>query len=181
MGPDRDRGIFDGTLIQLVDGERADFIVCTGLFDDDIEGPEDYRVRLERLRARDLLMICSNPDLIVQRGNRHIYCAGALAAQYEKLGGAVIYTGKPWEPIYEAGFKLMAETAGETITHDRILAIGDAIKTDLLGADRVGIESLFVLGGIHAADVEGGRDADLVSKLADAQVTPLARQNQLTW
>ncbi|MBZ0217194.1 MAG: TIGR01459 family HAD-type hydrolase [Fimbriimonadaceae bacterium] len=181
LGPERDRGTFAGTPVQLVDEELAGFVVCTGLFDDEAEGPDDYRVRLQRMRGRDLTMICSNPDLVVQRGDRHIYCAGALAALYEELGGHVVYTGKPWAPIYEAGFKLMDETANKKISRARILAIGDAIRTDLLGAKRAGIASLFVLGGIHAAEIVEDKGRELAAKLAEAGVSPVARQSQLTW
>ncbi len=181
LGPERDLDMLAGTGIVLDVMAKADFVVCTGLFDDEIEEPNDYREQLAHLRERNLEMVCSNPDLVVQRGAKHIYCAGALAADYEQLGGRVVYTGKPWLPIYQAGFELMEKAAGSAPSLSRILAIGDAIRTDLLGAEKAGIASLFILGGIHAAEVADGKGMGLAARLARANVKPVARQSQLNW
>ncbi len=148
---------------------------------DETESPEDYRSRLEFLKSRNLTMICSNPDLIVQRGEQLIYCAGALAALYEELGGDVVYTGKPWQPIYERGFELLDDAAGRSVIRQRILAIGDAVMTDLLGARQADIASLFVLGGIHSGELVRGESNKLAEQLAHVNVRPVARQNRLVW
>src|SRR5262249_9905858 len=101
VGPERDRGIFAGLDLAFGSVEEADYVICTGLFDDERETPEDYRVSLERMRARRLLFVCANPDLVVERGDRLIYCAGAIADLYARIGGEVLYAGKPHRPIYE--------------------------------------------------------------------------------
>ncbi len=102
LGPERDLGIFQGLDLSLVPETEADLVVCTGLFDDRSETPDDYRPELERLAARGLTMICANPDLVVESGNRLIPCAGLLAAAYAEIGGPVVYAGKPHRPVYEA-------------------------------------------------------------------------------
>jgi len=115
---------------------------------------EDYRGTLERMLARRLLMICANPDLVVERGSDLIPCAGALALRYEELGGKTLYTGKPHRPIYEAALALAAEhDGGKPVDRSRVLAVGDAIRTDIAGASRLGLASLFIVRGIHAAEI----------------------------
>ena len=94
IGPERDLPTFAELGVEFAPPERADYVVCTGLFDDDSETPEDYRDLLGKLRRRDLLMICANPDLVVERGERLVYCAGAIADLYASLGGKVLYAGK---------------------------------------------------------------------------------------
>ncbi len=101
LGPDRDRGIFEGLGIALTDIEKAEIVLNSGLLDDDVETPQDYKERLARMKARGLLMLCANPDWVVQRGGKLIHCAGALANEYEKIGGEVVYYGKPMTAIYE--------------------------------------------------------------------------------
>ena len=101
LGPERDLGLFAGLDIERTDLARADLVVCTGFYDDETEGPDDYEDLLASMRSRDLSMICANPDLVVQRGGRLIPCAGALAKAYEALGGKVVYYGKPHRPIYD--------------------------------------------------------------------------------
>ena len=92
--------IFEGLDVELAAPEHADLVVCSGLFDDDIETPDDYAELLRDLAERKFPMICANPDHMVERGNRLVYCAGALAAVYEDLGGEVVYAGKPHAPVY---------------------------------------------------------------------------------
>ncbi len=103
LGPERDRGVFDDLPIDCVEPDKARVVLCTGLFDDDHETPDDYRELLDALRNRGLTMLCANPDFVVQRGGQLVYCAGAIARAYEKTGGAVVYYGKPHTPIYEPG------------------------------------------------------------------------------
>lgn len=147
IGADRDLSFYEGLDMTLVPETAAELVSCTGLFDDETETPEDYRALLERLAARRLVMVCANPDLVVERGDRMLYCAGALARLYEDLGGQAVLVGKPHPPIYRAARRLVAELGGETV-----LAIGDGLPTDIRGACDNGIDVLFVTGGIHSAD-----------------------------
>ena len=155
LGPDRDSGIHRGLDPVLAPLEQADYIVCTGLFDDETETAEDYRAMMLKARARGLTLICANPDIVVERGDRLIYCAGAIAELYRELGGEVIFYGKPHRPIYERAIELAAERRGRPTPLDRVLAIGDSVRTDLAGAHGFGIDCLFVTRGIHSDDFEG--------------------------
>jgi HAD superfamily hydrolase (TIGR01459 family) len=157
IGPERDLSIFDGLDIRFTPLEGADCVVCSGLFDDEAETPEDYRELLTKVRARGLLMICGNPDVVVERGDRLVYCAGAIADLYGTLGGAVIYAGKPYRPIYDLALARSAALRGERTDLTRVLAIGDSVRTDFKGALALGIDCLFVTAGIHAEEV--GREA----------------------
>jgi HAD superfamily hydrolase (TIGR01459 family) len=123
-----------------------------GFRDDETETPDDYRERLEKLAARNLLMICANPDIVVERGDRLVWCAGALARLYEDLGGEVAILGKPHAPIYEAGLRRLAEHTGSDIAKEDVLAIGDGLPTDIRGAVSQDIDVLFITAGIHASD-----------------------------
>jgi HAD superfamily hydrolase (TIGR01459 family) len=185
IGPKRDVSVFSELGIEaFAPPESADYVVCTGLFDDDRETPENYRALLTRLRERNLLMVCANPDLVVERGDRLVYCAGAIADLYGSLGGEVLYAGKPHRPIYEAALAKATAARGQASTLDRVLAIGDSIRTDLTGANRFGIDCLFVTAGIHAEEL-GGRetpDAALLLKIfADAEPHPKAVMRRLVW
>lgn len=159
IGPERDYVLYEGLQLSFTGPEDADFISCTGPVNDDIETPEDYREQLARAAHRNLVMICANPDIRVQRGERLIYCGGALAALYETLGGTVIMAGKPYAPIYAATLKAAESLTGDNKFPPRCLAIGDGLHTDVLGANRAGLDCLFVSGGVHAADAvdAGGR------------------------
>jgi HAD superfamily hydrolase (TIGR01459 family) len=155
IGPERDSSIHRGLDAVLAPLEQADYIVCTGLFDDETESAEDYRAMMLQARERKLTLICANPDIVVERGDRLIYCAGAIAELYRELGGEVIFYGKPHRPIYERAIELAAERHGRAIELNRVLAIGDSVRTDLAGAHNFGIDCLFVTRGIHAEDFEG--------------------------
>jgi len=179
LGPDRDIPVFEGLDFDLVPPEQAEFVLLTGLFNDDVETPDDYRELLAELRARDLEVICANPDLVVERGGRHVYCAGALAQIYEALGGAVVYAGKPHPPIYEIALRLFAELPGKAVPKRKILAIGDGIRTDIVGAAAAGIDTLFISSGIHAN--EGSSAARLEKLFADAGIAPRAVLEALVW
>lgn len=152
IGPDRDYLLYDGLDIELVEEFEASSVVCTGLFDDDVETPEDYAELLQRLRARNLPFVCANPDIVVERGDRLIWCAGALARDYAQLGGRTQIAGKPHRPIYEAAFAAANEVAGREVQPGDVLAIGDGVLTDVKGAADNGVDVLYVSGGIHAAD-----------------------------
>jgi HAD superfamily hydrolase (TIGR01459 family) len=184
IGPERDRPLFDGLGITFTDVEGADYIVCTGPYHDDNETPEDYRALFMRARERNLFMLCANPDLVVERGTQLIYCAGALADLYAKLGGDVLYAGKPHAPIYEETLKRAAGALGKTTPRDRVIAIGDSIRTDMKGAALFGIDSLFVTAGIHAEEF-GDRDAPdarvMTKVLTREGVMPTRVTRKLVW
>lgn len=148
IGPQRDATLNKDTGVELVDEAEALGILCTGLVDDEAETTEDYRDLLARLAARNLPLICANPDLVVSRGDRLVPCAGALAALYGELGGETRIAGKPHRPIYEAALAKARELRGDVDTA-RVLAIGDGMPTDVRGAIDYGLDLLFVTEGIH--------------------------------
>ncbi|HEX5212903.1 MAG TPA: TIGR01459 family HAD-type hydrolase [Pseudolabrys sp.] len=182
LGPERDRSMFAG--LNTVPLERADYVVCTGLDDDEVETPDDYRARLERMRERKLFMVCGNPDVVVERGPQLVYCAGAIADLYATMGGEVLYAGKPYRPIYDMALAKAATAAGKRAALNRVLAIGDSVRTDLKGARALGVDFLFVTSGIHAEEL-GGRErpdgALLRTTFAAAGEMPKAVMRELTW
>ena len=155
IGPPRDGPLYAGLGLVFSGLDEARFIACTGPDDDEVETPEDYRAVLTGAAARDLEMVCANPDRVVQRGDRLIFCGGALADLYEHLGGRVVMAGKPFAPIYELAFTLADEALGRACERSRILAIGDGLATDITGAQAQGLDRLFIAAGIHAAEVSG--------------------------
>lgn len=182
IGPPRDLPLFEGIAAARVPLAEATHIVCTGPFDDDTETPDDYVGTLTEIAARRLPFLCANPDIVVQRGEKLIYCAGALAQKLEELGGAAIYPGKPHAPIYELALKRLAETMGRAAAKSEILAIGDGLMTDILGAERFGIAALFIAEGIDARRfVKGGAvDAEAVGfACRDLGLRPLAAMRRL--
>jgi HAD superfamily hydrolase (TIGR01459 family) len=150
IGTDADLPLYDGLDVELCEEFEAQAVVCTGLVDDEHETPEDYAQMLARLRARNLPFVCANPDIVVERGDRLIWCAGALARDYGQLGGRTLIAGKPHRPIYEAALAAAAEALGRA--PQRVLAIGDGALTDLKGAQQNGLDALFVSSGIHAGE-----------------------------
>ena len=185
LGPLRDRPIFDGLDVTFAPVETADYVVCSGLFDDTVETPENYREMLALMRRRSLFMVCANPDVVVERGDTLVYCAGALADAYVALGGEALYCGKPHAPIYEAALgQAAALRGGEMPPLSRVLAIGDSVRTDLAGAASFGVDFLFVISGIHASDV-GSREtpdpAGLSTMFAAAGAAPKAVIPRLMW
>lgn len=157
LGPERDETLYEGLDVELVEEREADVVVCTGYFDDETETPADYAEMLTRFRSRDLPFICANPDIVVERGDRLIWCAGALARDYGQLGGRTLIAGKPHRPIYEASIAAAEEVRGKPVKLNRVIAIGDGMLTDVKGADLFGIDVLYISGGIHAGDyVHGG-------------------------
>lgn len=152
IGPERDTMLYDGLDVELVEEFEASSVVCTGLFDDDNEVPEDYAEMLQRLRARNLPFICANPDIVVERGDELIWCAGALARDYAQIGGRTQIAGKPHRPIYEAALAAASEVLGREVARSEVIAIGDGMFTDVKGAADNGLDVLYVSGGIHAAE-----------------------------
>jgi HAD superfamily hydrolase (TIGR01459 family) len=182
MGPERDASIFTGLDVTFAPLERADYVICSGLFDDEHETPEDYRERLEGMRARNQFMVCGNPDVVVERGEQMLYCAGAIADLYATMGGEVLYAGKPYRPIYDEAMRLAKEAGAKTAA--RVLAIGDSVRTDLKGAHAFGIDCLFITAGIHAEEL-GAREkpdpAALTKIFAVAGELPKAVMRKLVW
>ncbi len=181
LGPERDTSIYRGLDPPLAPLEQADYIVCTGLLDDETESAEDYRPMMLKARERRLTLICANPDIVVERGDRLIYCAGAIAELYRELGGDVIFYGKPHRPIYERAMALAVERRGHAIEPDRVLAIGDSVRTDLAGAHGFGIDCLFVTRGIHSEEFEGVDQLDPASVKELFGHPPKALMRELKW
>lgn len=170
IGPgDYDRALWEGLgLIEAPLG-KARFIGISGL-NDDRETPADYADILREAKARDLELICANPDLVVRVGNRLIWCAGAVAQDYEKMGGRVIMAGKPYAPIYDLAYSELA-ALGATTDKSRILCIGDGVTTDVLGANGQGLDCLFIASGMHGEALwsDGALDAAKVDAALSAE------------
>ena len=184
IGPERDHSIFTELKATFAPLERADYVLCSGLEDDETETPETYRPRLEIMLKRKMFMLCGNPDLVVERGDRLVYCAGAIADLYATMGGEVFYAGKPYLPIYEMALKKAEAILGKKADKTRVLAIGDSVRTDLKGARAFGIDMLFMAAGIHAEEF-GGRhtpDAEAMKTVfAAAGEMPTAVMKHLVW
>ena len=181
LGPQRDSSIHRGLDPVLAPLQEADYIVCTGLLDDETETAEDYRGMMMQALERKLTLICANPDIVVERGDRLIYCAGAIAELYRELGGEVIFYGKPHRPIYERAIELAAERQSHAVQLGRVLAIGDSVRTDLAGAHGFGIDCLFVTRGIHAEDFEGIDQLDPATVKELFGHPPRALMRELRW
>ncbi len=180
LGPARDLSIFEGVAIERVPQEQAGAIICTGLYHDDRETPDDYKELLAQLKARNLPMICANPDKVARKGNHLMYCAGALAEAYQNIGGEVSMAGKPYAPIYERALAKASELRGTTIEKSQILAIGDGPETDILGAANQGFPVVYVSGGVrdHAEDMTSEK-AHIQALVPHANI--LLAVNHLEW
>jgi len=165
LGPERDAPLYAGLGLSFSAPDDAAFIACTGPVDDERETPEDYRARLAACARRGLTMICANPDRVVQRGDRLIFCGGALADLYASLGGAVIMAGKPFAPIYDLALAEAATQLGRPADRSRVLCIGDGLPTDVRGAADQQLDCLFIAAGIHRNEVSGA-DGSLSPALA---------------
>jgi len=181
VGPERDSSIHRGLDPVISELDDADYIICTGLFDDETESAEDYRPMLTKALARQVPLICANPDIVVERGDRLIFCAGAIAELYRELGGEVVFYGKPHRPIYERAMRLAAERRGHPAELRQVLAIGDSVRTDLAGAHGFGIDCLFVTRGIHSEDFEGIDQLDPASVKELFGHPPRALMRELRW
>jgi HAD superfamily hydrolase (TIGR01459 family) len=161
IGPrDRDAAFMEALTARIVALDEAEAIVCTGLNDDRTETVADYVRVLEEGRDRELPFVCANPDLVVDVGGRHFVCAGAIGEAYAALGGDVFWAGKPHPSAYETAHEKARAIRGADISNSRILAIGDAIRTDLKSAERAGVDALFVASGIHRAETMTGAVID---------------------
>lgn len=183
LGPERDLPIFDGLGVTLGSLEESAAVVCSGLRDDETETPDDYASLLAEFHAHRLPMICANPDLKVERGNKLIYCAGAIADAYGAIGGDVVYAGKPYKPIYDLAFGQVMARHGSAVPRHRIIAIGDGVKTDIAGAAKAKIDSVFVASAVHVASgASGVLNNEILSQLfPDNASRPIAALTQLNW
>ena len=176
---ERDLEIREGLDLEFVDTpETADFILNTGPAEWE-DTHEDYAPLLQRARARDLPMVCANPDLVVIHGGRPALCAGAIAEQYVALGGHVRWHGKPYPSVYASCLALLG-----VAERSRILAIGDSLRTDIAGAAGAGIDSLLIAGGIHAAEFTAGGALDgerIAAALARSFLAPIGAAAGFIW
>ena len=151
IGPDRDLPMIEGLDIRRTGIGEAEVALAIGLRDDMSETPADYDGELKALAARRLVLLCANPDLVVHRGDRLLYCAGSLAKAYEALGGQVIYYGKPHLPVYESALAALGTILGHAPS--RPLAVGDGLLTDIKGANAANLEALFIADGVHGEEI----------------------------
>ncbi len=159
LGPARDLSLFEGQMVKEVALGEAHAVLCTGLVNDDVETPDDYGDLLSRMKELNLPMICANPDKIVRKGDRLMYCAGSLAEKYSGMGGTVLMAGKPYEPIYNLALRTAGTIAGREIEKSKVLAIGDGPETDIKGAADFGIKVVLIADGV--TDASDGLDATL--------------------
>ena len=184
VGPTRDHTLYEGLDVSLAEEGEARTIVCTGLFSDeagvsDADEPENYHPLWKRLAARDLPFLCANPDIVVERGHRLEWCAGALARDYAALGGEVHIAGKPHPPIYAEAMRRL-----DGVDPARALAIGDGLPTDVRGAHDNGFDLLYISAGIHAAEYGEPDDPDrerLAEWLEEHGARPVASMPRLVW
>ena len=160
--------------IERVALKDAEGVVCTGLADDLTETPDDYRAALLLAKTMGLPMLCANPDIVVDMGERRLYCAGALAKAYEAMGGTALYFGKPHPPIYDLARRRLGEVMGHS--DPQIICIGDGIGTDIQGGMAEGLDTLFITGGLAAdqfgADVANPDEAMLSAWLDEKMLSP---------
>lgn len=181
LGPDRDLPLYDGLDIAFGDEVSARRVVCTGLFDDETETPADYAPLLTRFLAHRCPMICANPDLTVERGGKLVYCAGAIAAAYEEMGGPVTYAGKPYGPVYDMALRWLETQRGDAVGKDRVLAIGDGVRTDILGAAQAGIASVYIASAVSLPKGATFDAGTLAAMFPDPNVRPIAAMRELAW
>jgi HAD superfamily hydrolase (TIGR01459 family) len=175
IGRDRDFSLYAGLGLETAGPDQAAFVAVSGLVDDEVEVPNDYLDRLAVAAERKLPLICANPDRVVQRGDRLIYCGGALADLYESLGGGeVLMAGKPYAPIYDLSLAEAEKLLGQPVDRSRVLCIGDGVITDVKGAHDQGLACLFIAKGIHG---EAALGAD--GKLDHAKVEGLLAAESL--
>ena len=162
---DRDEGFFDP--LKLIESpveitrvplDQAEGIVCCGPFDP-MQDPSENRADFLFAKQKGLKLLCANPDIVVDRGDVREWCAGALAQLYTEMGGESLYFGKPHPPIYDLARRRLA-ALGKSVPDGRILAIGDGIHTDIAGAMGEDIDSLFITGGLAAAETKTTSDPD---------------------
>ena len=167
LGPPRDTSVFEKVKDNRVDLESCDFILCTGLFDDHEDDLEYYRNYLKNHISKKL--VCTNPDLKVHRGTVEELCAGSVAKVFEEIGGEVVYFGKPHKEIYKM-------CVGP---NEKVLAIGDNLRTDIKGANNLKIDCIFITEGVHRN--EFNNFSELNKLLGKYSVKANYFQKELKW
>jgi HAD superfamily hydrolase (TIGR01459 family) len=153
VGPERDLHMLTDIGLEPAPAGEAEAVLVTGLRDDRTETPADYADEIAIWAERGLPLLCANPDIVVDRGDERLWCAGAIARDYEAAGGRVVWYGKPHRPVYERCFQVLENLHGTPLDHGRVLAIGDGIATDVEGGIRAGLDVVFVTGGLAAAEL----------------------------
>jgi HAD superfamily hydrolase (TIGR01459 family) len=151
--PHENDSLFEGLDITIGPAEEADAVVITDLDTDD-DTPDMYEDRIKVWLKRNLPLIAANPDRVVEHGSRIIYCGGAVADLYEAHGGRILMAGKPYRPIYKQALALAEKAAGRALERSRLLAIGDSVRTDAIGAANFDTDFLFITGSIHAEELD---------------------------
>ena len=167
LGPPRDTSVFEKVKNNKTDIESCDFIICTGLFDEYEDDLEYYKNFLKKYISKKL--VCTNPDLTVHRGNMEELCAGSVAKVFEKLGGEVVYFGKPYKEVYKMCFN----------SNEKVLAIGDNLRTDIKGANNLNIDCIFISNGVHRDEYKNTSELD--SLLNKYEVKANFFQKELKW
>ena len=167
LGPARDTSVFEKLKNNRTDLKNCDFILCTGLFDDYDNDLNYYKKFLVNHVSKKL--ICTNPDLIVHRGNAEELCAGSIAKVFEDLGGEVIYFGKPHKEVYDMCFG----------SNEKVLAIGDNLRTDIKGANNLKIDCIFISEGVHRKEFKNF--SELNNLLEKYNVKANFFQRELKW
>ncbi len=180
LGPPRDLSLFQGQMVKQVPMAEAHAVLCTGLVNDSMETPDDYGDLLSRMKQLNLPMICANPDKIVRKGDRLLFCAGSLAEKYAGMGGTVLMAGKPYEPIYDLALQTAGTIVGRQIEKSEVLAIGDGPETDIKGAADFGISVVLIADGV--TDASDGLEATLArveAKVSHAKIVKIL--HHLVW
>tara|TARA_B100000963_G_scaffold21466_1_gene16158 strand:+ start:70 stop:876 length:807 start_codon:yes stop_codon:yes gene_type:complete len=167
LGPPRDTSIFERVKENKTDLEKCDFILCTGLFDSQTNDLDYYKNFLKKYVSKKL--ICTNPDFTVHRGDVEELCAGSVAKVFEELGGEVVYFGKPHKEVYKMCFD----------KNERVLAIGDNLRTDIKGANNLNIDCLFISNGVHRDEYK--ETSELDSLLKKYKVSANFFQKEFKW
>ncbi len=167
LGPPRDTSVFDKVKKNKTNIDQCDFILCTGLFDDHNDNLNYYREFLKKHTSKKL--ICTNPDLTVHRGNVQELCAGSIAKIFEELGGKVSYFGKPHPEVYNLCFS----------KNEKVLAIGDNLRTDIKGANNLNLDCVFITDGVHRDEINKSSDLNNLSETYNVKINFF--QKELTW
>lgn len=180
LGAGRDPGFFDELDVERVEDPAAsDFILANSLVRPGLT-PADFEDVMQAARGNGAAFICANPDLVVVYAGRLEYCPGSLAARYEELGGAVMYHGKPYAPVYVRALSMLGSPDPR-----RVLCVGDSLRTDIAGASAAGLDSLLLAGGIHKEEflrMDGTADAAAMIAAAERQgVRPTWLACRLDW
>lgn len=167
IGPrDRDQALFSALTARSVPLAEAEAIICSGLNDDRHEMPDDYTALLEAAHQHELPFVCANPDFVVDVGGTLYYCAGAIADLYAHMGGSVYWAGKPYLNAYETAHRKAEALRNTNVARDKILVIGNSLRTDMKGAETFGADALFIASGIHRHETMDGIDLS-ATKISD--------------